>query len=119
MFYKTIDLDRADLEVARSTADKQELRILAIFQKLPDYAMTSTEVAEIYRRLYGENILLTSVRRSVTDLGKAGHLYDTGLQRSGMYGRPNKVWRLLNSMVTFPADGPQGVQGEQNTEGHA
>ena len=41
-----------------------------------------------------EGSLLTSVRRSITNLTKVGRLKKTGVKKTSIYGRPEYVWEL-------------------------
>ena len=40
------------------------------------------------------NVPLTSVRRSINTLTKAGYLIKTTEKKPGMYGRPEYVWKI-------------------------
>ena len=39
--------------------------------------------------------LITSVRRSITDLTKEGYLEKTSEQRKGLYGKKEYIWRII------------------------
>lgn len=89
-FFNTIDLRGPELSKAQSVASTQEDKVLKVFQSAKYKTFTP---AEIHIAL-GQQFLLTSVRRSISNLTKKGLLEQTEELRPGNYGLPNRAWRL-------------------------
>ena len=89
MFYNTTNLNGADLKKSTGRAESQTEKILRFFLAHPDRAFTP---AEVYRAMDG--FLLTSVRRSMSDLTKSGDLIKTDSQALGQFGSANYKWML-------------------------
>ena len=89
MFYNTTNLNGADLKKSRGRAESQTEKILRFLLAHPDRAFTP---AEVYRAMDG--FLLTSVRRSMSDLTKSGDLIKTDSQALGQFGSANYKWML-------------------------
>ena len=100
IFHDTVPLEEEQLPLARETAKKQRELILAFFRDRFSMNFTPAEV-HILVSIEGEKILLTSVRRSITDLTKEGRLIkcDWSERREGAYGKPNRTWRYNNQFV--------------------
>ncbi len=96
IFHDTVPLPLEQLEKGRRKAIRQKDRILNIFRQYPETWFTPYEIHEIYERVY-RYILITSVRRSITDLTLEG----TGRLRKGSiedqvrekWGTNNNRWR--------------------------
>jgi len=97
IFHDTVPLEEEQLPKARQTAAKQKEIILDIFRQRFSMSLTPTDVHGILE----EPILLTSVRRSITDLTKEGKLIkcDWSERREGAYGKPNRTWRYARNFV--------------------
>ena len=89
MFYNTTNLNGTDLKKSRGRAESQTEKILRFFLAHPDRAFTP---AEVYRAMDG--FLLTSVRRSMSDLTKSGDLIKTDSRALGNFGSANYKWAL-------------------------
>ena len=89
-FYNTIELNGSDLDRAKKRADTQESKVLAFFNLRPAYLYTPFEVQEKVM----PGVPITSVRRAITNLEKAGHLRKTKVRGVGKYGVPNYCWQL-------------------------
>ena len=100
VFHDTVPLPEEQLPKARETAAKQKEIILDFFRQRFSMNFTPTE---IHQRLTfdGSKILLTSVRRSISDLTKEGRLIkcDWSERREGAYGKPNRTWRYNASFI--------------------
>jgi Fe2+ or Zn2+ uptake regulation protein len=94
-FYNTIHSETNVLDKAIKTCKKQGEIILQIF-KTYNKPLTPTMVYTIYKRYYAE-ILLTSVRRSITDLTNKGWLEKLQKQAPGIYGKKNYMWQIKNN----------------------
>jgi len=89
-YYNTTNLNGADLKKSRGRAESQTEKILRFFLANPDRAFTP---AEIDRAMDGY-FLLTSIRRSMSDLTKSGDLIKTEEQGIGHFRAPNYKWTL-------------------------
>lgn len=91
MFYNTIHQTGEQLKENWANATRQERAIWAVFNRLPaDVVLTPFEVLN----LSGLNVPITSIRRAMTDLTKAGILEKTPIMKSGPYGKPSHSWAL-------------------------
>ena len=80
-----------DVLIASFKALGQEARIETFFRgSKPNAAFTPSQV----HRYVGGNAPLTSTRRAMTGLERAGVLVKTDVTRQGQYGRPEHAWRL-------------------------
>jgi len=86
-YYNTTNLNGADLKKSTGRAESQTEKILRFFLAHPDRAFTP---AEVYRAMDG--FLLTSVRRSMSDLTKSDDLIKTDSQALGNFGSANYKW---------------------------
>jgi hypothetical protein len=99
VFHNTVPLDEQDLPKAREIAEKQNEIILSFFERNKDRNFTPAEVYDELNENYltwGTLILLSSVRRSITNLTKRqGRLIKCQWdeRRKGKYGKDNRTWR--------------------------
>jgi len=89
MYYNTTNLNGADLKKSTGRAESQTEKILRFFLAHPDGTFTPND---IYCHFKG--YLLTSVRRSMSDLTKSGDLIKTDTQALGRFGSANYKWML-------------------------
>ncbi|MBX4188242.1 MAG: hypothetical protein KW793_03870 [Candidatus Doudnabacteria bacterium] len=90
IFHNTINLlpsEKADREVK---ACKQNEKILKLFE---DNKYTDFTSAEVHLR-FGQQLLITSVRRAISTLYKMGLLIQTENQRVGLYGTKNNCYKF-------------------------
>ncbi len=100
VFHDTVPIEEEKLPQAREKAEWQNMRVLAFFERYKDERWTP---AEVHSLLLGEDaqngkrelILLTSVRRSITNLTKKERLIKCQYSesRKGRYGALNRTWR--------------------------
>ena len=95
-YFNTTQLKNGDLDRARRKAKTQEERVLAFFNLHPAHLYTPFEVQE--KVLPG--VPITSVRRAITNLEKAGHLRKTKRMWMGKYGARNHCWQLATPRQT-------------------
>lgn len=88
-YYNTTNLSGADLQQALSVAKTQDAAVMAIYDQGGTW--TPWGVHE-YGIMAGRKWLIGSVRRSITNLEKAGALKQTGMQLMGPHGRPENIW---------------------------
>jgi hypothetical protein len=79
----------------RQQAKSQEELILSFFQSRPGVAMSP----EYIRDSILPQAPLTSVRRAITNLTKAGELVHTDEVVAGYYGRPVGTWKAASKEV--------------------
>ena len=90
-YHNTTGSQGKDLFEYEQKAQSQEELVLDHFQRYPDRAFSPTD---IHRIVFMPNTPITSVRRALTNLTKAGKLERTDYQELGRYSRPQYLWRL-------------------------
>lgn len=94
IFFNTVPLQGELLHRATYRADKQNGRVLVIFN-LANRSLAAHEVWQHYKTKYNEpNTPLTSIRRSITTLERAGELQMTGDKAMGLYGVLVNKWKV-------------------------
>ena len=93
-FHDTVPQPTELLEKHQKKATIQDGIVLDFFRKRFAYKFTPVKVHEILVS-EGNNILLNSVRRSITNLTKRGRLIKCQWSESeeGAYGKLNRTWR--------------------------
>ena len=101
VFHDTVPLPEEELPKARGIASQQKMVILNYFRQRFSMNFTPMEVYEYLNTHVSSTILLTSVRRSITDLTKEGRLIKCMWSESkmGAYGKMNRTWRYNASFV--------------------
>lgn len=96
-FYNTIHLPNEQLHIAEQDARSQQQIILDMFRRHPHAELTPFQV-QVRCHLTGSPI--TSIRRAMTNLTKAGHLKKNGSKKQERYGQMNYTWSLnTNSKI--------------------
>lgn len=94
-YHNTVCESPADVRAYEAVAAKQDSKILAFMVTATDRRdFTSDEIQKFF-----PTMLLTSVRRALTNLMKAGYVEDTGNKRKGSFGRNAIIWRLRNQSL--------------------
>lgn len=90
MYYNTTGETQPELDLFNQVTAEQDQKILALF-----WSRIELSPSEIFQELHekGVNYLLTSIRRSLTDLTTAGYLIKTDKKRKGLFGRNECIWR--------------------------
>ena len=88
-FYQTIDQTGSALKESNKKASKQEDLIYSLFVKRNEPLSPSMVLSQS-----GLNCPITSIRRAMTDLCKAGRIVKTDRQVKGMYGKAEHLWEL-------------------------
>ena len=93
-YYNTTPLTHEQLAGAMRVAEQQDELVLAIFRAIPG-PLSPSQVWAIGQG-YGKAWLLTSVRRSITNLPDPnyGALVRLNTTRMGPHGRPEHCWAL-------------------------
>jgi hypothetical protein len=93
-YYNTTTLCNPVLERYESKSIKQEAQIMAAFHKYPKLPMTPHDV--LYRGGFTQDVPITSIRRGLSNLTKAGYLVKTDLMKVGPFGRVSHTWTINN-----------------------
>ena len=88
-FYETIDQTGSALKESHRKTRKQEELIFDLFVKRNQPLSPSMVLSQS-----GMNCPITSIRRAMTDLCKAGRIVKTDRQVKGMYGKAEHLWEL-------------------------
>lgn len=101
IFHDTVPLPEEQLPLAREKALHQKEIVLDFFRQRFSMSFTPAEVFEAICELEHEGILLTSVRRSITDLTKGDRLIKCQWSESkpGAYGKLNRVWKYNRNFI--------------------
>jgi hypothetical protein len=99
IFHNSVPVPEEQLEECRNRAESQKDKILTIFRSNPKQMFTPYQIQDIYQMVYNEPILITSVRRSITDLtnegtGKLIKTYFVADQVKEKYHVNNNRWRF-------------------------
>ena len=100
IFHDTVPLPEEKLGKARETAFLQKTMVLNFFRQRFSMSFTPMEVSD-FLNTHLTTILLTSVRRSITDLTKEGRLIKCQWSESkpGAYGKLNRCWKYNNNFI--------------------
>lgn len=89
IFHNTVKLKDAELEEAIRNAKTQEERIYLLMTGKS--SRTPFEVLDMYCAIF-PIVPITSIRRAMSNLEKAGKLIKTNQQKKEQYGKPNYKW---------------------------
>lgn len=95
-YFNTNNECNPTLQDSKERALRQQNRILSYFQSFPNDTFTPEEV---WKNVFNEKILLTSVRRAMTNLTDAGKIKKTDEMRDGSYGHKCHTWRSVPQPV--------------------
>jgi hypothetical protein len=100
-FHDTVPAPIELLSKYRKKAVRQKEIVLQFFRDRYSMNFTPAEVFEGISLTENNCILLTSVRRAISDLTKEGKLTkcDYSERREGGYGHPNRTWRYTRNFV--------------------
>jgi hypothetical protein len=91
MYYNTLGHEGEELRTYKRKALTQDRVLYHFILLFPFEGYTPSEL----NRMVLPGTPVTSVRRSINTLTREGKLVKTGEQRTGPYGRPETVWRLV------------------------
>ena len=102
VFHNTVPLSDVELAKAIVKAKEQKAKVLLFFERDPSKNYTPSEVHYWMGMLWGEEMLLTSVRRCITNLTKEGRLIKCQWSESkeGAYGKLNRTWRYNQDYIS-------------------
>lgn len=89
-YFNTTHLQGEELKEARQRASGQTEKILKFFQQHP---YTSFTPWDLYYH-FGQQMMVTSIRRAITTLTDAGYLVKGERRKSGPANETNFTWRL-------------------------
>lgn len=100
-FHDSIPLPEEELPKAREIALRQKNMILDYFRQRFSMNFTPIEVWAAMNDEVNSSMLLTSVRRSITDLTKEGKLIKCPWSESkkGAYGKLNRAWQYNSCFI--------------------
>jgi len=81
-----------DARINEAKTRKQDDIILEIFEYYPERRYTPADIENIVRYNYGRYWPITSIRRAITTLTKAGKLRKTKELQRGNYGKMTHCW---------------------------
>jgi predicted ArsR family transcriptional regulator len=96
MFHNTTQETEPALSRYADRARSQEAQIIKWWRT--HKALDQFTPSDINERVL-PGVPITSVRRALSDLTKAGYLVKTPHKRMGPYGRPEFYWRLQNTQL--------------------
>lgn len=89
-FHNTTESRGAELARFELEAATQDEAVAAVYRKHAPFGLSPSQC----HRALGTKAPLTSIRRAITNLAKAGVLVKTGEQVRGPFGKPEHRWKL-------------------------
>jgi hypothetical protein len=89
-FYNTNNLSGEELKEKRRKVAGQTAKILKVFE---DHPHTTFSPWDLYYH-FGQQLMITSIRRAITDLTSGGHLEKCDRKRSGPANEWNWTWKF-------------------------
>lgn len=94
-YYNTTWETGEQVDLFTKINDGQDKKVLEIIRKMQTFS--ASKVWQKYIHTYfKKGTPLTSIRRSITTLKKAGYITETGDRVMGIYGRKELEYKLLN-----------------------
>ena len=94
-YYNTTNETGTILNKSYKKANSQQKAILNYFIKYKQGAPSEIWLKMQENEDIKRGSLLTSVRRSITNLTKEGHLIKTAKKQNSVYGKPEYIWKLV------------------------
>ncbi len=98
-FYNTISLCGEDLKKAHADTTKQEEIIEIVFKRHQEAKFSPSDIWVLLTQQLQKNVLLTSVRRSITDLTESKILVKLPEQKMGIYKKPEHLWQYNSGQI--------------------
>lgn len=92
-FHNTTEIEGEELKQAQKIASGQDQEVLRIYRNLRQ-PMSAEVVHSMYSIGKKRNVPLTSIRRAISNLTKAGYLEKTDETETSQYGRTVHKWRV-------------------------
>ena len=117
MYYNTNNESGVELLDSRTKALTQDELILEIYEiheqhDIDRHGLTPELVRYTCEEFYGKAWPITSIRRSISTLTKAGKLTKTSKLHKGRYGKNEHIWKLASQVRTDIND--THIPGEEN-----
>ncbi len=90
IFFNTVNLSGDDLKKASTKVGGQNCKVLEHFINNPYLDFTAAQL----HLLFGQQMLLTSIRRALSTLVDKGFIEKTKKKRMGLYGMENFTYAL-------------------------
>ena len=103
MYYNTTNLTGDELDEALANALTQEQLILHIYNEdleHLDFGLGPEAVRDTCVEFYNKDWPITSIRRAINTLTKAGNLTKTSELRKGKYGKQTHTWQYRSQVRT-------------------
>jgi hypothetical protein len=95
-YHNTNKLTGAEHIEAEETAKRQEENTMALYREFR--ILSPSECWKLYKLRYNDKVLLTSIRRAITNLTVhrilGNRLIRTKVKRKGIYGKTEFLWKL-------------------------
>ena len=98
MHFNTTTETGHTLKVLQQKSDAQESHILQLFRQNRGRNLTASEVLRMYP---GKGILITSIRRALSNLKNWNYLEKTEIKRNGIHGRNECAYRIYTGQQTL------------------
>ena len=99
MYYNTNEEDGPGLRESWAQAAKQDDLVLMIFKDNPNESFTPYEIQHLCE-VCERDWPITSIRRAINTLTKAGNLTKTDELRKGKYGKNTHTWKYRSEVRT-------------------
>lgn len=97
MYYNTTNSGGPTLFDSVNKTEAQEDLILNYFKKYPESMFSPCDIHNVI--FHGQNVPITSTRRSISDLTSDGKLIKTDQFKIGIYGKKTYLWRLNKTTI--------------------
>ena len=102
-YYNTTRQKGKQLEVSWDKTKSQDDKVMEYFY---EHGKATPSEVWIHFNKDENNVPITSIRRSITNLTSSNLLSKTDNKREGVYGRPEYVWERRNQVIiNDPDDG--------------
>jgi hypothetical protein len=93
IFFNTTSESGGTLKEYKDQAQHQNDKVMMLFKSNPSIEFSPVDV---WKSVFDNSTPLTSCRRAITTLEKAGLILKTENKKAGIYGRANCTWKLTN-----------------------
>ena len=97
-YFNTTSERGEKLKIFDNKSEAQEANVLNIFKSKRADNLTASEVLRLYPE---KGILITSIRRAISNLKNWNFLEKTTVKRAGIYGRPECAYQLYNGQLNL------------------
>ena len=97
-YYNTTRQKGEQLEVAWDKTKSQDDKVMEYFHA---HGKATPSEVWIHFNENENNVPITSIRRSITNLTNSNYLSKTNNKKEGVYGRPEYVWEIFKSVYDY------------------